>query len=150
MPRIPIRPLPFFLILALAALVAVANGLRTGTLTTRFKPSVAGLPAGVTMLTKAQVREAVAKKSHTILDVRPLKAYQAGHLPDALSLPYENLPARLEALGLNANGLYILYCDGGDCRASHGAARVMASIGFEHLAVYPGGWADWQAEGETK
>lgn len=138
------RPLHLLLILGVSVLLAVGNGLRTGTLLAKPSTGASSLPRGVLSFTKAQVKEAVEKKSHGILDVRPEKYFKEGHLPGALSLPYDVLPQRLEGLNLNANGHYILYCDGGDCHASLAAARLMASIGYAHLAIYPGGWQDWQ------
>lgn len=59
----------------------------------------------------------------TIVDVRSRAAYDAGHVPGAVSLPYAEIDsAKLDALG---DDLIVVYCWGPGCNgAQNGAARI--------------------------
>ena len=139
-----IRPLPLLVLLALSLVIAGVNAARTGILAKDLASTGSTLlPKGVKAAGFPEVMAALSNKSAILLDVRPEKTYKEGHLPGALSLPYDILPQRLEALKLNANDHYILYCDGGDCHSSRNAARVLSGFGFSHLAVYEGGWEEY-------
>jgi len=139
-----LRPLPFLVVLGVALLVAGANAVRTGLLSRGSgNPISSRLPKGVLAARLEAVEAAISNRSARLLDVRPEKAYREGHLPGALSLPFDFLPQRLESLRLNANDRYILYCDGGDCHASMNAARLLSALGFLHLSVYEGGWDEY-------
>jgi rhodanese-related sulfurtransferase len=147
-----IRPLPFLIVFGVALLIAGANAVRTGILSQKPDPNASTLlPAGVQAIRWDGVKAAISNKSAIFLDVRPENAYREGHLPGALSLPFDFLPQRLEGLGLNANDHFILYCDGGDCHSSVAAARVLSTVmGFKNLKVYEGGWDDYSNRAGSK
>jgi rhodanese-related sulfurtransferase len=79
-----------------------------------------------------------------LVDVRSRAAYEAGHIPGAVSLPYAEIDAdALDALG---DGLVVVYCWGPGCNAAqHGAARV-AALG-RPVKEMIGGWDGYVAEG---
>lgn len=84
-----------------------------------------------------------------IIDARDLEEYNAGHIPGSINLPYETVitdPAALEQLE-TAGRPIIAYCGGGECEVSISVAYELIALGFERVAVYVGGFPEWEASG---
>ena len=64
-----------------------------------------------------------------LLDVRPGHEYEAGHLPGALSIPLEELEARLAELPNDR--MIVAYCHGPYCAFSADAAKRLRDLGFD-------------------
>jgi rhodanese-related sulfurtransferase/DNA-binding transcriptional ArsR family regulator len=62
----------------------------------------------------------------TVLDVRPGAEYEAGHIPGAISIPFDELPARLAGLPRDLD--IVAYCRGPYC--------VMAPQGVDLLRAH--------------
>jgi 3-mercaptopyruvate sulfurtransferase SseA len=84
-----------------------------------------------------------------IVDAREADEYAAGHIPGAVSLPYDATvtdPARLESL--ETRGLPIItYCGGGACELSLELAHELMLSGHRKVLVYMGGFPEWTAAG---
>jgi len=83
-------------------------------------------------------------KKIILLDIRPIKEYNAGHLPDALSVPIENLPAVLKKLPKNKE--YVAYCRGSLCVFADEAIQLMTKKGFNARRLEEG-FPDWKLKG---
>lgn len=70
----------------------------------------------------------------TVIDLRDKRAYDEGHIPGALNIPYEMFLKTYRTLPKNKT--YILYCEHGG--TSIFAAREMAAKGFDVLSVAGG------------
>jgi DNA-binding transcriptional ArsR family regulator len=79
-----------------------------------------------------------------VVDVRPRVEFDAGHVPDALSIPLEELSQRLSELDPGTS--VVAYCRGPYCvLAAQGVAQLRAAgLRAERLAAGP---PDWQAAG---
>ena len=87
-----------------------------------------------------QIDEAVFASAQFV-DVRPMQAYEAGHIPGAIRIDWREIPARLDEL--RQDGPVILYCQTGVLSAqSMLAARLM---GRDNVLVMQGGFAAWQS-----
>jgi rhodanese-related sulfurtransferase/DNA-binding transcriptional ArsR family regulator len=62
-----------------------------------------------------------------LIDVRPALEYAAGHIPGALSIPIDELPARLDELPDGAE--VVAYCRGAYCVFAHDAVRLLNAHG---------------------
>lgn len=86
-------------------------------------------PAGLEPLD----RDALLARLHTsdvvLLDVRPEREFDAGHLPGALSIPLPALEARLAELPKGRT--IVAYCRGPFCTLSADAARRLRALGFD-------------------
>ena len=94
----------------------------------------------------ADVGNAVASGDvdFTLLDVRSRAAYDAGHVPGAVSLPYAEIDAAaLDALG---DGLLVVYCWGPGCNGAHKAAEALTRHGRQVKEMI-GGFEYWVREG---
>src|SRR6266404_4959519 len=77
------------------------------------------------------------------IDARSGDAYQAGHIPGALSFPHREMNPDTTAQ-LDRTKVYVVYCDGIGCNASTKGSYKLAALGFrvkELLAVSTGGGA---------
>jgi rhodanese-related sulfurtransferase/DNA-binding transcriptional ArsR family regulator len=77
----------------------------------------------------------------TLIDVRPVSEYRAGHIPGALSVPLSELRARLEALPRNRE--IVAYCRGPYCAYAHEAVRRLSAAGRPARRLEDG-WPEWQ------
>ncbi len=79
-----------------------------------------------------------------VIDVRPPEEYRAGHLPGALSIPLEELDARLAELPHGRE--IVAYCRGPYCVLAVEAVLRLRKKGFRAARLDMGVW-DWKAKG---
>ena len=75
-----------------------------------------------------ELREALRDEQVILLDVRPSPEYQAGHLPQARSIPVTELETRLEELPREQE--IVAYCRGPYCVFADEAVTLLRSHGF--------------------
>jgi rhodanese-related sulfurtransferase/predicted transcriptional regulator len=80
----------------------------------------------------------------TILDVRPVEEYEAGHIPGALSLPLADLERRLAELPRDRD--VVAYCRGPYCVMALDAVALLRRRGFAADPLDEG-VPDWSARG---
>jgi rhodanese-related sulfurtransferase len=85
------------------------------------------------------------------VDARDDAHYQAGHVPGAHVFDHYRATEYLAgvlAVCQTAERI-VVYCNGGDCEDSEFAAVLLRDVGVPNakLAVYPGGFTEWQING---
>lgn len=83
-----------------------------------------------------------------LVDARDRDQYAEGHIPGAISLPYDEAitdPALLE--GLETGGRPIIAYCGSGCEVSLSLAEELIFAGHTRVAVLNGGFPDWVAAG---
>jgi rhodanese-related sulfurtransferase len=88
----------------------------------------------------------VEKGEVTVLDVRPVEEYRAGHIPGALSIPLDELTRRINELPSDRD--IVAYCRGPYCVLALEAVDVLEQNGF-HAARLREGVLDWKTRGLT-
>jgi rhodanese-related sulfurtransferase len=90
------------------------------------------------LLRRAEIGDVV------VIDVRPAEEYAAGHIRGAVSIPLDELPARLNALPVGIE--IVAYCRGAYCVLAPDAARLLRARGrsARHLAE---GMLEWRLDG---
>lgn len=78
----------------------------------------------------------------TLIDVRPPLEYENGHLPGAISLPPDELPARASELPHDVP--VIAYCRGTYCQFADEAVVYLNAHGWTAYRL-DGGWLEWKA-----
>ncbi|HNW59890.1 MAG TPA: rhodanese-like domain-containing protein [bacterium] len=145
-----------------ALLLLLAAGL-TGLVANHLNPSgVALRPAGAAIagiaaweeseraeqprpISLAQLQLLLGREAALLLDARSRDEYRAGHLPGAVSLPYENWNAEMAQVDqLPHDRWLVCYCDGGGCELSEHLGLELVGRGFKKVAVYRGGIEEWQ------
>jgi rhodanese-related sulfurtransferase len=95
-------------------------------------------------ITPEAVRTGLARGDVVLLDVRPRMEFDAGHLPNARSVPLDELPERLAELPTDV--LVVAYCRGPLCvYADEALAQILAS--GRRGARLEEGVAEWQQAG---
>ena len=90
------------------------------------------------------LRERVAREQVVVLDVRPGDEYEAGHLPQAISIPLDALESRLKELPRGRE--IVAYCRGPYCLMAFEAVRRLRTEGFMAVRL-EGGLPEWKAAG---
>jgi rhodanese-related sulfurtransferase/predicted transcriptional regulator len=99
----------------------------------------------VESVTEEEAHRLVDSGEAMLLDVRPGIEYEHGHIPDAVSIPLDELPERLGELPRDR--LIITYCRGIYCWISEEAAALLHAEGF-NVARLESSWPEWrEAEG---
>ncbi len=91
-----------------------------------------------TLLARLRAGDAV------LIDVRPQEEYVAGHLPGALSIPLDELSARLKELEKGRE--VVAYCRGPYCMLSADAVRMLSRRGFRARRLEDG-VLEWRSAG---
>ena len=95
-------------------------------------------------LPREELERLVERGEIYLIDVRPAIEYAHGHLPGAVSLPVDELPARLEELPTDRR--IAAYCRGAYCLFADEAVSLLRRHGFDAHRL-EGGWPEWWAEG---
>jgi rhodanese-related sulfurtransferase len=61
-------------------------------------------------ISRAELRSRLKTASLTILDVLPFESYSAVHIPGAISLPFDQIPAHARELVPDLNAEIVVYC----------------------------------------
>lgn len=88
--------------------------------------------------------ERVRNGEVTVLDVRPVEEYQAGHIPGAMSVPLDELKQKLADLPRDRE--IIAYCRGPYCVLAIKAVELLRQSGFKAERLSEG-LPDWRARG---
>lgn len=92
----------------------------------------------------SELLERVREGSVTVLDVRPIEEYRAGHIPGAVSMPPEELERRLEELPRDQE--VIAYCRGPYCVFAVQAVELLRKRGFT-ARRFEDGIPEWRSAG---
>ena len=77
-----------------------------------------------------------------LVDVRPAHEYEHGHLPEAISLPIEELPLRIDELPRDRR--ILAYCRGAYCLFADEAVRLLSERGYDAVRLADG-WSEYRA-----
>jgi rhodanese-related sulfurtransferase/DNA-binding transcriptional ArsR family regulator len=91
-----------------------------------------------------ELRQRMATEPLVVIDVRPVREYQAGHIPQARSLPIAELTQRLDELP--ADQPIVAYCRGPYCVFADEAVALLRAQGYRAYRLTVG-LPDWQALG---
>ena len=101
------------------------------------KDSLEPLPA-------KQLLERIRDGLVTVLDVRPNEEYRAGHLPNAINIPLQELEQRLNEIDPSQE--IVAYCRGPHCVLAYDAVARLRERGIEARRL-AGGLPEWRLEG---
>ena len=93
---------------------------------------------------RQELRRRIAAGEVTLIDVRPVEEYTAGHLPGALSVPLPDLAQHLTSLPRNR--IVVAYCRGPYCAMSGEAVAALAKRGYRASRL-PDGVLEWRNAG---
>ncbi len=129
------------ILIVLAALVIIVGVVVWTTASSLLQPGTT--VAAPQLISPAAYQEQFgADSEHALIDVRTPEEFNSGHIPGAVNINVETLPARLDEV---PEGIpIVVYCRTGNRSAT--AARILVDAGFS--PVYDlGGIQDWVAAG---
>lgn len=91
-------------------------------------------------LSRDRLSTELAANRIVLLDVRPEIEFESGHIPGAISVPPDQLPARLDELPRDRP--IVAYCRGDYCLFADEAVALLREHGFEAYRL-DGGWPEW-------
>jgi rhodanese-related sulfurtransferase len=101
-------------------------------------------PEHLEPLSREDLAHRLAEGETILLDVRPALEYQQGHIAGALSMPVEQMAARLREL--HPGQEVVAYCRGPYCVFADEAVALLRSRGFA-ARRYAEGYPEWAAAG---
>jgi len=98
----------------------------------------------VVRLTAQQAKGRIdSEEGIIIVDVRTQAEYDDAHIPGAILLPVDAIPADAESVIPDKEAVYFIYCRSGNRSAT--AAALLAEMGYQNIYDF-GGIIDWPYE----
>jgi len=101
---------------------------------------------GMEPVDRSDLLKRVKEGAVTVLDVRPVEEYRAGHIPGSLSVPLGRIKGLLAKLPKGQE--IVAYCRGPYCVLSVEAVEMLRKKGFKAIRLEEG-IQDWRAMGLT-
>jgi rhodanese-related sulfurtransferase/DNA-binding transcriptional ArsR family regulator len=95
-------------------------------------------------VSREELLAGLASGEVALLDVRPEVEYEAGHLPEAINIPLEQLEDMLGKLPKDRE--IVAYCRGPYCVLSHEAVQRLRQLGYR-VRRFEEGYPEWKAAG---
>lgn len=98
---------------------------------------------------KELVAEGPEKGNYTLVDSRPTLRWQEGHIPTAISVPFDKMGSMKDKLPEDKSRLLIFYCGGYHCTLSPMAMKMAESWGYTNTKVFHAGDPGWVETGNV-
>lgn len=95
-----------------------------------------------------ELKQAIAEKKVTILDVNGSDSYQKGHIPGAIDFRAKKADIA-KALPADKNALVVAYCGGPTCGAYAAGAKAAQELGYTNVKHLSAGISGWLQAGEA-
>jgi len=95
-----------------------------------------------------ELKQAIADKKVTVIDVNGATSYSKGHVPTALNFAdvKDSLASKLPA---DKGALVVAYCGGPSCSAYTRAANAAKELGYTNVKHLSAGISGWLQAGEA-
>ena len=93
-------------------------------------------------VTAQQLVDLVNKENALVIDVRDKKEFDAGHIVDALNIPFATLDSRVKELRKHRERPIVVACKMG--QHSGTAGTILRKHGFENVSRLTGGVTEWR------
>lgn len=100
----------------------------------------------VEAISRDELAERLRRREVVLVDVRPAAEYEAGHIEGAVSIPLDELDARLDELPADAE--LVAYCRGPFCVYAHEAVRRLKAHDRRARRLRDG-WPEWHLHTAT-
>ncbi|WP_210398244.1 rhodanese-like domain-containing protein [Motiliproteus sediminis] len=86
----------------------------------------------------------INKENAVVLDIRPKKEFQTGHITGAVNIPFAELDKRISELHKHRDKPVIVVCNLG--HTASGAFKKLQEAKFERVSRLSGGITEWKAQ----
>lgn len=87
-----------------------------------------------------ELKNMLEEKKAKLIDVRAEDDFYAGHIPQAISIPKQELPTKMTEL--SKEHVHVVYCYNQQCHLAAAAALVLAKNGYPVMEL-EGGFKTW-------
>lgn len=87
-----------------------------------------------------ELKKMIEEKKVKVIDVRAKESYSDGHIPEAISIPKEELVEKLSQL--STEDVHVVYCYNQQCHLGASAALALAKNGYPVMEL-DGGFKAW-------
>tara|TARA_B100000676_G_C17880467_1_gene733667 strand:+ start:541 stop:993 length:453 start_codon:yes stop_codon:yes gene_type:complete len=94
-----------------------------------------------------ELKEQIAAKKVTVIDVMSAKSFAKGHVPTAISYAKSG-KSLAKLLPKDKDALIVAYCGGPKCKAYKRAADLAAKLGYTNVKHMSAGISGWKSAGE--
>jgi rhodanese-related sulfurtransferase len=92
-----------------------------------------------------QIKMLVETRQAVIIDARNEEAYNNGHIPTAINIPFLKMSDYIVTLNsLSTDSLVVVYCEGTNCELSTNLANAMKAMNFTRVFQFYGGIEKWK------
>ena len=98
-------------------------------------------------ITRAELRDAIAAGTVTVVEALPAAYYEDAHLPGAINIPHTEVRALAPELLPDRDAAIVVYCANEPCPNSGIAAHVLRKLGYTNVRDYAEGKQGWQEAG---
>ncbi|MGE5431579.1 MAG: rhodanese-like domain-containing protein [Syntrophomonadaceae bacterium] len=103
-------------------------------------PQITNEPKHISLKEALKLHEANA----TFIDARAYEDYQKGHIENAINIPYYEFDKYQKLLKtIPKDEPLVSYCEGSDCDLSIMLGNKLASMGYDKIFIFFGGWSSW-------
>lgn len=104
---------------------------------------------GIRMMPLHTARETFRQGEAVFIDARPSAAFAEGHIPGAVSIPFQSLDLHFETLGrlLDSGRALVLYCGSRECDDALLLAIELQAMGGSNIVWYVDGFETWTEYG---
>ena len=96
----------------------------------------------------ADLKQAIADKKVTVIDVNGAASYANGHVPGAVDFASKGADLA-SVLPADKGALVVAYCGGPQCSAYKAAAKKAAELGYTNVKHLSAGISGWLQAGEA-
>lgn len=96
----------------------------------------------------ADLKQAIADKKVTVIDVNGAASYANGHVPTAINFA-EKKDSLASVLPADKGALVVAYCGGPACNAYKAAANKASELGYTNVKHLSAGISGWKAANEA-
>jgi len=131
------------IMLVIAGGAVMAQDAPAEAVTGALESYLTNLPKGYGVTKVEDLQVLMAEQDVTLLDVREVEEYAAGHMEDAFNVPIRTLAQNLNLLP-DQSATIVVICKGGG-RATLAAAALQV-LGYQNVKILAGGFDAWAAE----
>ena len=88
-----------------------------------------------------------SERKPVLIEALPVRYFQDGHLPGAININVGEVKDKAPGLLPDKAADIVVYCASATCTNSDQVAVNLRVLGYDNVAVFKGGKAEWQAAG---
>ena len=95
------------------------------------------------LITRSELKRKIDARQVTVVEVLQNKYFNNKHLPGAINLPHDQVPALAPKLLPDKAAAIVVYCANAVCQNSAMAGQALRDLGYSNVREYKEGKQDW-------